>query len=271
MDRCAAAHDQCHAELTLRHQHGFAVGGYIASGRHRQCCSVSTAAGRFGEFLAAGREQRRAIEREIGALGIDDHSLAELLRGVDDVADHARGQHALGVIGQQHDVGAGELRQDGVDQFLFDIRGNRLRQFPIRAQHVGGEMLGDEAQLSRRRAAGIGNQHGLDPAFLGQLATKFRARLVFADQAHKNAARAERGDVARDIAGAADIGLAALDGDDRRGRFRRNPRDLAVDEFIQHEVADAQHRLSGDGMREGVKIEHLVVTSIMIRSDHDLV
>ena len=61
----------------------------------------------------------------------------------------------------------------------------------------------------------------------------------------EDAVRAERGDAARDIAGAADNGLAALDRDDRRRRFRRNPRDVAVDEIVEHQVADAEHRLAG--------------------------
>ena len=81
-------------------------------------------------------------------------------------------------------------------------------------------------------------------AFLRKLGFQFRARLVLADQSCEDAARAERGDVARDVAGAADIGLAALHGDDRRRRFRRNPGHLAVDEFVEHEIADAEHRLA---------------------------
>src|SRR5439155_24506291 len=80
--------------------------------------------------------------------------------------------------------------------------------------------------------------------------------LVLADQPHKDAASAERSDVARDVASAANIGLAALDGDDRCGRLRRNPRHLAINELIEHEVADAEHGLVGDRMRQGIKIEH---------------
>ena len=89
-----------------------------------------------------------------------------------------------------------------------------------------------------------------------------RAGLVLADQADEDAARAERGDVARDVAGAADIGLAALHRDHRRRRFRRNPRHLAIDEFVEHEVADAEHGLAGNRMRQGVKIEHLNPLSV---------
>ena len=117
-------------------------------------------------------------------------------------------------------------------------------------------MLGDEAHLARGRPPGIANQHAFDQALLRKQAFQFRARVVLADQADENAARAEGSDIARDIAGAADIDLAALHGNHRRGRFRRNPRHLAIDEFVEHEVADAEHGLAGDRMRQGVKIEH---------------
>ena len=43
----------------------------------------------------------------------------------------------------------------------------------------------------------------------------------------------------------------------RRRRFRRNARHLAIDEFVEHEVADAEHGLADDRMRQGFKIEHL--------------
>src|SRR5258705_13317368 len=102
-------------------------------------------------------------------------------------------------------------------------------------------MFGDEADFSGRRPRGVADQQALDPALLRKLSLQLAARVALADQANEDAASAERGDVARDIAGAADIGLAALNRDDRRRRFRRNPRYLAVDEFIQHEVADAEH------------------------------
>ena len=240
----ALARHQRHAVLALRHQDRLAIGELhgVLRGIGDGLVGIGAAAGGFGEFLAVGRQQRRAaIDREIGALGIDDHPLIELLRAVDDVADHARRQHALGIVGQQHDIGAGEQRQDGVDQFLLDLAGCRLSQLPIGAQHMGREMLGDEAHLAGRRPRGVANQHAFDPAFLRQRLLKLRAGLVLADQPDKDAASAERGDIARDVAGAADIGLAALGRDDRRRRLRRNPRHLAIDELVQHEIADAEH------------------------------
>ena len=118
-------------------------------------------------------------------------------------------------------------------------------------------MLGDEAHLARRRAGGIGDQHGLDQLLPRQLGLQLRARLVLADEACKDAVCAESGDVARDIAGAADIGLAALDRDDGCGCFRRNARHLAIDELVEHEVADAEYGLAADRLAEGFKIKHL--------------
>src|SRR5258705_2119722 len=118
-------------------------------------------------------------------------------------------------------------------------------------------MCGEEADLWGLRPWGIADQQALDPAVLRKQSFELAAGVVLADQADEDAASAERGDVARDIAGAADIGLAALDRDDRRWRFRGNPRHLAVDEFVQHEVADAEHGLAADSVREGFEIEHL--------------
>src|SRR6267143_1757328 len=80
-------------------------------------------------------------------------------------------------------------------------------------------MLGDKAHLSRGRPLGIANQHAFDQTFPRQCGLQFGARLVLANQPDEDAARAERGDVARD-------------------------------------VADAEHRLADNRMRKSVKIEH---------------
>ena len=259
VDDLAVARHQRHAVLALRHQHSLAIRKLhrVLRGIGDVLFGVGAAAGGFGEFPAIGRQQRRAaIDREIRALGIDYHALVKPARAVDDVSDHARRQHALGVVGQQHDIRARQKGQDGVDQLLLDLHRGRRGHFPVRAQHVGGEMLGDEAHLSRGRLLGITNQHAFDETFLRKPRLQFRAGLVLADHPDENTARAERGDVAGHVAGAADVALGALDRDNRRGRFRRNPGHLAVDEFVEHEVSDAEHRLADNRMRKGIKIEH---------------
>ena len=247
MHGIAVARHQRHAVLALRHQHRLAVGEDhgVARGLGDIGVAVGAAAGRLGKFLAVGREQRgAAIDREIRALGIDDDALAGLARSIDHVADDARSQHALGIVGEQHDIGARELRQDGVDQLLLDLARRRRSQLPIGAQHVSGEMLGDEAHLARGRPRRIVDQQALDPGLLRQRNRELHTHFVLADQADEDAARAKRSDIARHIAGAADIGLAAPGRDNRRRRFRRNPRHLAIDELVQHEIADAEHGLA---------------------------
>jgi len=63
--------------------------------------------------------------------------------------------------------------------------------------------------------------------------------------------------VPRDVTGAADHHLGALDRDYRRRRFRRNARHLAVDKLVQHQIADAEHGLLGEIGEMFVEIEHL--------------
>ena len=247
MDRLALARHQRHAALALRHQQRGAI-----RRRHRLArragdlnWGIGTAARRLAKFLAVRRQQRgAAIQREIRALWIDDHPLAEFLRGVDRLADQARGQHALGVVRQQHDIDARQLRQHRIDQALLDFSRRRRRGFPIGAQHVGGEMLGDEPHLAGGRPRRIAHQHRGDARIGVERGIERAPGVVIADQADEDAARAQSCDVARDIAGAADIDLAALRGDHRGRRLRRDARHLAIDEFIEHQIADAQHGLA---------------------------
>ena len=67
-----------------------------------------------------------------------------------------------------------------------------------------------------------------------------------ADQADKHAFRAQRRDVAGDIVGAADLDGVVIDLEHRRRRFRRDARDLTINEIVEHHVADAQHGLLPD-------------------------
>ena len=260
MDGLAAARHQRHAVLALRHQHGLAIGKlHRVLRRFRDALfAVGAAAGRFREFLAVGREQRRAaIDREIGALGIDDDALAEFARGVDDVADHPRRQHALGIVGQQHDIGARQQRQDGVDQFLLDRRRRPAAPTPSPRAACGWRNARTRSAPFASSAA-PGSQTSTLSIRLSRASSAFK--VLPASSSPISPTKMQRapsaGDIARDVAGAADIGLAALHGDHRRRRFRRNPRHLAIDEFVQHEVADAEHGLAGHRKRQGVKIEH---------------
>ena len=118
-------------------------------------------------------------------------------------------------------------------------------------------MLRDEAQLAHRRAVRIDDEVRLDQAGMaGKSRAQDLPRLVIADHSEKDAARAETGNVAGDIAGAADKLFLALDREHGHRRFRRDAGDLAIDEVVEHQVADAEHGLLGHSGEKGREIEH---------------
>src|SRR5262245_49934237 len=100
-------------------------------------------------------------------------------------------------------------------------------------------MLRDESHLARRRTRSIDDQRGFYERLRLQSRDDVASRLVIADHADEDAARSKRSDVARNVAGAADRDFAALDRQHRRGRLRRDAPNLAVDELVEHEIADA--------------------------------
>ena len=65
-------------------------------------------------------------------------------------------------------------------------------------------MLGDEADLARGLARRIDHQMEFDQRMGAERLGQRAAGIVVADDADENAARAERDEIARDIAGAAD-------------------------------------------------------------------
>ncbi|CEG07356.1 hypothetical protein BN961_00745 [Afipia felis] len=259
MQHVAILRHQRHAVLALRHEHRIAARDLdgVARGSPDFLRRTGAAAGCLGEFLAVRRQDRGAvINREIQVLRIDDGALAHLARGVDGLADHAMGEHALGVIGQQHDVRARQRFLDRGDQLRLGLGRRGLRHFPVRTQHMRGVMLGDEAHLARGRPRRINDEMRLNGGILRQFAFQGRARGILADQADENAATAERCDVARDVTRATDIEFAALGRDHRRRRFGRHARDFAIDELVQHQIADAQNGLARHPLRQRIEINH---------------
>ncbi len=105
--------------------------------------------------------------------------------------------------------------------------------------------------------AGIDHQIGHDQTVkFAERVGQRQAGLIVADQSDEYAARSERRDVARDVAGAADLDLAARDHQHRRRRLRRNARDFAIDEIVEHQIADADHRLLRQKLQRLFEIEH---------------
>ena len=118
-------------------------------------------------------------------------------------------------------------------------------------------VLRNEAHFARRLPRAVDRQIGHDIAIeLGQRIGQRQAGIVVADQRDEDTARAERRDIARHVAGAADFGRVAPDGEHRRRRLRRDARHVAIDEFVEHEIADAEHGLLRNKLERFLKIEH---------------
>ena len=114
-----------------------------------------------------------------------------------------------------------------------------------------------ESDLAGRTPRLVDDEIRLDQTFvLCEGVGQRESGLVVADEADEDAARAERRDVARHIAGAADLDLAVRDREHRGRRLRRNARDLAIDEVVEHEIADAEDGLLGDFRKAFFEVEH---------------
>ena len=208
---------------------------------------VGAAAGRLGQFLAVRRDQRRAaIDRVIGALGIDDHRLAGCSRGIDDVADHARASarpwRSPTAPRRRRAAAAAAPRRSAAS------RSRRRPAAPVpnrRAAYGWSNAPTRSAPCAWSGASGSTTSCGLD-ARLRPRASAFSVRPASSSPTRPtNMQRAPRLAILRATLPAPPIiDLAALDRDHRRRRLRRDARHLAIDEVVQHQIADAQHGLA---------------------------
>ena len=76
------------------------------------------------------------------------------------------------------------------------------------------------------------------------------ARFVLSDDAHHAGRTAERGDVARRVAGAARDNLRRIVIEDEDGRLARHARDVAVDELVDDEIAEDGRSHAGEAVDE---------------------
>ena len=130
------------------------------------------------------------------------------------------------------------------------------RCFPIGAQKMCRMVLGDEADFSGCLPLAVDHQIKFDQWMSAQRLGQGAACLIVADRSDEYAARAKRHEIARDIAGAADHQLGAFYRNHRCRRFRRDARYVAIDEFVQHQVADAENRLLGERRKMFIEIVH---------------
>ncbi len=118
-------------------------------------------------------------------------------------------------------------------------------------------MLGNEAHLARGLPLTVDHEIGDDgPVELSERIGEQETRIVVADKADENAARSQGGDVARHRTGAADLRRIVPHRENRCRRLGRDARDLAIDEVIEHDVADAENRLRRNQLEGFFEIEH---------------
>ena len=86
-----------------------------------------------------------------------------------------------------------------------------------------------------------------------------RPGIIVADHAGKHAARAEADEITRDIARTTDDFFLTLHREDRRRRLRRYAHHVAVDEVVEHDVADAKDALRRDLPESFCEGEHAFV------------
>ena len=118
-------------------------------------------------------------------------------------------------------------------------------------------MFGDVAHLAGRLPDRVDREIGHDIAIkFGECIGQRQPGIVIADQRDEDAARAERCDVARHVAGTADFGCGVPDGKHRRRRLRGDARHVAIDEVVEHDIADAEHGLLCDQLEGFLEVEH---------------
>ena len=118
--------------------------------------------------------------------------------------------------------------------------------FPVGAQQVGGMVFRDEAHLAGGGPRAIDNKVRLDIGLRTKRRRQRPPRIVLAHDADIDAARTEARDVARHVAGAANLRFFPPHRQHRRRRFRGDAGHVAIDELVEHKVADAKHGLRAD-------------------------
>ena len=112
--RCSGSRaglDQGHAALAARHQQSGDAGGgdRLLGGGGDEVVVLAGHAGGRRQLAAVGRQQiGPGIAPEIPALGIDHQALARAMDHGDGALQHLVAEHALGVVGEQHDVDRAE-------------------------------------------------------------------------------------------------------------------------------------------------------------------
>ena len=163
---------------------------------------------------------------------------------------------ALPVVRQHGDRGRRHRIARDPQQALGQPRLDRRVLLAVGAQQVlaGGEV----ARLQRGDAAALHQQPRFDVGLAADQAGQVRAGLVVAHHGDEGHRRAERGEVADDVAGTARHGHFTLDRQDGHRGLGADALHRAIDVAVQHDIAHHQHTGAAEqtdgGGQTGVRV-----------------
>ncbi len=206
--------------------------------------------------LVAIRSQygRALVLQEGAALGVHQDRLACGARRRDCLADDGIAQHALGVVRQHDDVGLRQScaklrkrgRRDGLRQRCFALN--------VRPQNL--LTLADVASLECRGTVPVDDQQSLQRRSFRQPGAQLLAGFVDTHHADQDGVPSKIGDIPRDIGSAAGHIGGVLGSHHGHGRLGRHALHRAVDEAIEHHIAEHQHPSSGEGLQDPQQVAH---------------
>ena len=197
------------------------------------------------EFLEVGRDAGRSeVAGEVAALGVDEDGDGAGAGQGDQVGGDGRAHDALAVVGEQDGAGALDGGGGGLHQVLLFLGLEGEGAFLVGADDL---LRGCHvAAFADGGAGGGGDEGGDDAGYGGGEAADGAAGVVVGEQSDQDGAAAEGGDVVGDVAAAAQhlAGFAQADHGDRR--LGRDAVDIAAQEAVEHDVADAQDGDTGE-------------------------
>jgi hypothetical protein len=200
--------------------------------------------GRGLELVEVRRDHgRAAIDREVAPLRIDDRRDAGRAGGLDRVARDLGRDDALGVVGQHERLRAADPLVDRAAERVGGDAGHRLPRLAIDAHDL--LLLRDEARLLARRSIRIGDRAVLDVA-LRELRAEDAGGVVGADHADERGHAAERADVGGGVRRAAERPVVGADLEHRHRRLGRDPRHVAAQVLVEHDVTDDEHAAAAE-------------------------
>ena len=237
---------QGHAVFGAGDQHGAeAVGGaQEAGGGVDGGLAVHRHLGGFGQFAAVGGDDIGAgVAAVVAAFRVHHHPAPGGAGGGNDAGGHVAHQHALVVVRQHGDGGGGQRVPGDAHQALGELGVDGGGDLVVGAQQLLA--LGDVAGFGGGGAAALHQQPWLHVGLPADQPGEVGPGLVIPHHGDEGHRRAQCGEVAHHVAGAAGHGHVALDRDHGDGRFGRDAVDHAVDVAVEHGVPNDEHAGAG--------------------------